>query len=152
VTAEFLQVADIESVPQIGAVEETPTPMVEIPTITAAKTAAQDGDSMQSPLAVTVFSPMGSRALQIQGDISTPDGDVEDWIQFTSQGNIVSIQATCTDAPLRVELWNDGKTVDDFSCGEAVLADVVPGDSYFLRLIQTGTGYTSYVLNLEGIP
>ena len=30
VTAEFLQVADIESVPQIGAVEETPTPMVEI--------------------------------------------------------------------------------------------------------------------------
>ena len=152
VTAEFLQVADIESVPQIGAVEETPTPMVEIPTITAAKTAAQDGDSMQSPLAVTIFSPMGSRALQVHGDVSAPDGDIEDWIQFMPQGSIVSIQVTCTDAALRVELWNNGNSVDDFSCGEAVLADVVPGGSYFLRLIQTGTGYTGYVLNLEGIP
>jgi len=152
VTAELLQVSDIESVPQIGAVEETPTPMIELPSMTSTKTAAQDGDSMQSPLAVTVFSPMGARALQVQGDISTPDGDVEDWIQFTSQGSVISIQATCTDAALRVELWNNGNPVNDFSCGEIFLVDVVPGDSYFLRLIQTGTGYTGYVLNLEGIP
>jgi hypothetical protein len=154
VTADFLQAADIESAPLIGAaVEETPTLTVEMPTTApAARTAEQDGDSMQSPLAATIFSATGSRALQVSGDISAPDGDAEDWIQFKSQGNAVSIQVTCPNAALRAELWNNGKSVGDFSCGAASHINIAPGSDYFLRLIQSEVGYTSYILNLEVIP
>ena len=140
-------VSDLGEVVGTGTLMDTPLPPT--PTVVPAPI---DFDSADAPLKTILFDRAGTQTLIYNGDVSVPNGDAEDWIQFTSQGNIVSIQATCTDAPLRVELWNDGKTVDDFSCGEAVLADVVPGGSYVLRLIQTGTGYTGYVLNLEGIP
>jgi uncharacterized protein YraI len=150
VTAEFLQAENLESVPQLGvAAEATPVPTDGNSTPTAsAKMAVQDGDSMQSPLARVVFSATGSRALQLQGDVSAPDGDMEDWVQFTSQGDTVSIEVTC---PIRTELWNNGNAVGNFPCGGASLAKVTPGKDYFLRLIQNGSGYTDYILNLEGV-
>ncbi len=150
VTAEFLQAGSLENVPLIGtAIEETPTLIVGIPTTISA---AWDGDTMQSPLAVAAFLTTGPRALQVNGDVSAPDGDAEDWIQFTSQRSAVSIHVTCPQNALRVELWNIGKSTGEFQCGETSLAQVTPDSDYFLRLIQIGNGYTSYVLNLEVIP
>lgn len=152
VTAEFLQ-ADMENAPLIGtAVDETPAPIVEMPTAASAMTAAQDGDSMQSPLAVTVFSATGSRALQARGDISAPNGDAEDWIQFTTFGGVVEVQVMCSSTTLRAELSNHEKLVDSFSCGEQFTVQAATGSNYFLRLIQSEDGYTEYILNLEVIP
>ena len=98
--------------------------------------AMQDGDSMQAPLAVAVFSPTGSRALQVNGDVSAPDGDAEDWIQFTTAGEVVAIQVTCSGNTLRVELWNNEKPVDGFllSCGDKSFVTVASNSNYFLRL------------------
>jgi hypothetical protein len=95
---------------------------------------------------------MTSRALQVNGDVSSPDGDAEDWIQFMSQSSVVSIQVTCPNNALNVELWNNGKPVGGFPFGEASVINVQPGDDYFLRLLQNGAGYTMYVLRLEIVP
>jgi hypothetical protein len=158
VTAEFLQVKNIENVPLIGAAtDETATPTDAISTPNAiVASAMQDGDSMQVPLAATFFSAAGSRALQVNGDVSAPDGDAEDWIQFTTAGEVVAIQATCSSNNLRVELWNSGKPVNglSLSCGDKSFITVTSNSSYFLRLSESSAnepGYTSYVLNVEGI-
>lgn len=151
VAAEFLQAVDIESVPSIGAAaEETPVPSI-VPTV-ALQVAVQDGDSMQAPLAATVFSVRGSRALQMQGDVSAPDGDAEDWVQFKSNGGTVAIKATCPQSAMRIELWRAGTSVQSFSCGEQVTMDVAADNDFFIRLIQGEAGYTGYVLNLEVLP
>jgi uncharacterized protein YraI len=150
VTAEFLQAGSLDNVPLIGgAIEETPTLIVGIPTTISA---TRDGDTMQSPLAVAAFLATGPRALQVNGDVSAPDGDAEDWIQFTSRGSVVSIQLTCPKNALLVELWNNGESTGEFHCGETSLPRVTPDSDYFLRLIQIGNGHTSYILNLEVIP
>jgi len=156
VTAEFLQMGNIESVPLIGAAaNETPTPIVAAPE-SIAILAVQDGDSMQTPLAAAIFAPTGARTLQVNGDVSAPDGDVEDWIQFSTYGKLVAIQVTCSSNTLRVELWLNGKPADDLlpSCGEKSFVSVASNSSYFLRLSESGaneTGYTNYILSVESI-
>jgi uncharacterized protein YraI len=158
VTTEFLQVGNVETVPVIGkAVIETPTPREVASTPNAiVKLAMQDGDSMQAPLVAANFSATGSCALQVNGDVSSPNGDVEDWVQFTSYGEVVAIEVTCSSDTLRAELWRDGKTVDDFqlSCGDESFVTIASNSGYFLRLSELKVnepGYTSYVLNVKTI-
>jgi hypothetical protein len=156
VTAEFLQTGNIETVPLIGGTaDETSTPK-EIDKVAMAAMAMQDGDSMQTPLAVVSFSPTGSRILQLNGDVSAPGGDVEDWIQFTTNGNVVAVEVACSNTTLQVKLLNNGKPVDGFvlSCGDKSFVNVTPNTSYFLQLSEFSSnepGYTNYVLNVEGI-
>ncbi len=158
VTAEFLQMGNIEAVPLIGdSIDETATPTGVTSTPNAiAASAMLDGDSMQAPLAIVSFSPTGSRALQLNGDVSASNGDTEDWIQFTTNGGVVSIQATCSSNTLRMELWKDGKPVDGLllSCGDKSFVTVTSNSIYFLRLSAVSAnepGYVSYILNVEGI-
>ena len=142
---------NIEDVPTIGnSADETATPTPNA----IAMYALQDGDSILAPLAVVAFSSTGSRALQLNGDVSAPDGDVEDWIQFTTNGEVVAIQVTCPGNTLRVELWKDEKPVDDLPCGDKSFVTVAPNNTYFLRLSESSVnmpGYTSYVLKVEDI-
>ncbi|MDO9301183.1 MAG: SH3 domain-containing protein, partial [Anaerolineales bacterium] len=154
VTAEFLQVGNIEAVPLIGdAADETVIQTDATPNAISVS-AMQDGDSMQAPLAVAFFSPTDSRALQVNGDVSAPDGDVEDWVQFTTTGEVVAIQVTCSSNTLRVELWKDEKPVDDLACGDKSFVTVASNSSYFLRLSESSAnepGYTKYILSVESI-
>jgi uncharacterized protein YraI len=156
VIAEFLQMGNIETVPLIAsATDETtnPTDMAPTPNIITIS-AIQDGDSMQTPLAMVTFSPTGPRALQVNGDVSAPVGDLEDWIQFTTDGEVVAIQVTCPGNTLRVELWDTEKPVDDLPCGDRSFVTVAPNSSYFLRLSESSVnipGYTNYILKVENI-
>jgi uncharacterized protein YraI len=153
VTAEFLQVNNIEAVPLIGeSTDETATPIPNAISILA----MQDGDSMQVPLAEAFLSATNSRALQVNGDVSAPDGDVEDWVQFTNASEVVAIHVTCSGNTLHVELWNNGKPVDGFllSCGERSFVTVTPNSDYFLQLSESSVGmpgYTKYILSVEGV-
>ncbi len=156
ITAELLQMGNIETVPIIGSTADvTATPTDTTPTPSAISILAmQDGDSMQAPLAAVTFSPTGSRTLQVSGDVSAPDGDLEDWIQFTTDGKIVAIQVTCPGNTLRVELWNNEKPVDDLPCGDKSFVTVVPNNTYFLRLSESSMNdprYTNYILKVENI-
>jgi uncharacterized protein YraI len=155
IAAEFLQTGNIESLPLIGnAIVEktTPTDAVPAPRATMAL-AIPDEDSMQTPLAAATFSPAGPRALQVSGDVSAPNGDAEDWVQFTMYGGLIAIQATCSADTLHIELWSNGRPVDGFSllCGGRSLVSATMGSIYFLKLSQSQPGYTSYVFNLEVI-
>ncbi len=156
VTIKFLQAENMESVPTIGeALQETPLPAEAEAALVPENLPAQtDGDSMESPLMVTRFSPTGAKALLFSGDVSAPDGDIEDWVQFITYGNSVAIQTKCTSDTLSVQLWNDGKPVDGFSlvCGEMRLISVTPNSNYFFKIFETVTSesrHTYYTLNLE---
>ncbi len=75
---EFLQVENVDSLPIVGNIEQaTPSGNTTEPAVIRLP-AIQDGDSMQTPLVVGTFSVAGSRALQINGYISAPDGDGEE--------------------------------------------------------------------------
>ncbi len=156
VAVEFLQASNFETVPLIGnAINETSTPagVASMPSAIVLP-AMQDGDSIQAPLTTVTFSPTGARTLQVQGDVSAPSGDIEDWIQFSAKNDLVSIQILCTSNTLQVELWNGEKIVDDLSlsCGNEHFVTTTPNSNYFLRLSESSTDElrcTSYILNVE---
>ncbi len=152
VAVEFLQATNIETVPLIGnAINETSISSLPSAIVLPAM---QDGDSMQVPLATAIFSPTGARTLQVMGDVSAPNGDVEDWVQFSANNDIVSIQVLCSGNTLYAELWNNEKIVDGFSltCGSERFVTIAPNSNYFLRLSESSADelrYTSYILNVE---
>jgi uncharacterized protein YraI len=158
VTAEFLQTGNIENVPLLGNATTVPaTPMMAATRPNAnVMSAMVDNDSMQAPLASTFFSPTGSRTLQVNGDVSAPDGDMEDWIKFTTDSEVVEIKLTCSSNSLQVELWKDDSPLEDsvLSCGDKSFITVASSSSYFLRLSQPSVNeprYTSYSLSVEDI-
>ncbi len=148
---KYLQVENLDSIPVIGAEEQS----TETPSIVFIS-AIQDGDSMQSPMAVVVFSAVGTRTLQASGDISAPDGDTEDWIQFTPYTKIVNIEAKCSNGALRVELWHDTQFEKDLapSCGGIFTIKTTPGEVYHFRIQadeKGGSQYVRYVLKISSI-
>ena len=155
VTVKFLQAENLDDVPVIGGtVSETAVPIDAVST--SIPPATQDGDSMQAPLTVARFSPTDSQAVQVQGNVSAPTGDTEDWVQFTTTGNGVVIQAVCTSDTLALELWNDEKNVNSLShgCGEGQFASVTPNGIYFLRILEISASElrsTDYILTIEDI-
>ncbi|HET7144717.1 MAG TPA: SH3 domain-containing protein [Anaerolineales bacterium] len=148
---EFLQVDNVDSLPVVGnAGQSTESVATEESNLVA----LQDGDSKDAPLAMAIFSAANARALQLNGDVSAPNGDREDWIQFESYAEIVSIQMICTSNTLDVELWNNEEPLVDFSitCGEKQIVTITPNSMYFIRLTENGSNgfqYTSYHIKLE---
>lgn len=134
-SAEFLQVEDIESLPVIGDTVGTRDTETETPQ-SAAIPAAADGDSQQEPLAKVVFVPGGIRTLQLESDLSAPEGDFEDWIEFSSSGMGVVIQLSCSSGVLQVELQETGSVLETFiiSCGSSQFLSTISDKSYLLRL------------------
>lgn len=138
---KYLQVENLDSIPVIGGAEqatETPTGFASTPTVVFIP-AFQDGDSMQAPIFAAIFSATGTQALHVNGDVSSPDGDGEDWIQFTPFTKNVSVEASCSGGALLVEVWNTSQPEKDISpaCGESFIITTTPGQVYYLR-IQTG--------------
>lgn len=134
-SAEFLQVEDIESLPVIGDTVETGNTEIETPQSVNIPAAA-DGDSKQEPLAKVVFVPGGIRTLQLESDLSAPEGDFEDWIEFSSSGMGVVIQLSCSSGVLQVELQETGSVLETFnlSCGSSQFLSTISDKSYLLRL------------------
>jgi hypothetical protein len=157
VASEFLQVNNSNSLPTIGETQqvvETPATSIASAPTAVFLPAPEDGDSMQAPLAVTFFSSTNARALQIKGDVSAPDGDTKDWIQFSAADKAVEIGITCSSNALQVELWNNAVTVDTFPlpCGNKQILSITPNSAYFLSLSEpsaSGAQYTNYILKLE---
>jgi len=157
VALKYLQVDSVDSVP---IVEAAPQPAataqsgeVAVSPVEMA-TAADDGDSLQVPLATALFSPSGIRALQVHGDVSYPQGDAEDWIQFTSVSKTVMVQLTCSAGTLKVDLWQAGSLENEsvVECNQEQLLIVQVNQSYSLHLSETSVNelqFTQYTLGLE---
>ncbi|MBI3152612.1 MAG: SH3 domain-containing protein [Chloroflexi bacterium] len=153
---EFLQVENADALPVIGIASPTAEALEngEATPTDAPLPAMLDGDSMQSPLASLSFSALGARAAQVNGDVSSPDGDTEDWIEFKSYNGKVGFQLTCQGVGLQIELWNSGQVVDTFAlaCMEIRLLNVAADSVYLLRLSEINTNeihYTKYTLILK---
>ena len=112
--------------------------------------AAADGDSLESPLVNGNLSPFGSRAIVIQNDISSPNGDGEDWVTFSSLSIDILLQVSCPAGALLIELKQE-TNLDSFSigCGGERRLSIAPDQTYHLRISPDGEQYIRYVLKIE---
>ena len=154
--SEFLKIDNADSLPVIGDTEPSPQAPTDIVLTPAVKIlpAMQDGDSMAAPLAKVTIAPRSARAFQVDGDVSAPEGDAEDWVEFNSSSEAVVIQVLCSSNVLQVELWNNGASVDDFllTCGEERVLSIASNSAYILRLFNPASNefrYTKYTLSVE---
>jgi uncharacterized protein YraI len=135
---EFLQVENPDALPITGDAEQAAT----APASAGILAAIQDNDSMQAPLAVVVFSTAGVHALQVNNSVSAPDGDLEDWIQFTSFSKYILVKLKCTNNALRVELWHTSQYIKDIAlvCSQSRAIKLESGQPYFLHLQAINRG------------
>ncbi len=143
VNTGFVQVTGVENLPIIteaGEVVGTGTPTGIPPTVTPTLVvSAQDDDTAASPAVHVTFSPSGSRSLFFTSDVSSPEGDVEDWVGFTPYGAAVSMWLECEgNGKLEVELWHAGQALSNWgtlSCNSAKqLVAVTPGQTYLVHI------------------
>ncbi|RME87363.1 MAG: SH3 domain-containing protein [Anaerolineae bacterium] len=169
IAAGYVQVqeeVDLPIVTEEGAVvgTGTPTPLPPTPTPTLVP-APPDDDSAQSPAVHVVFSPAASRAFSYSSDLSSPQGDSEDWVEFTfstpSDVARVLLSLTCQgNGEVRVELWQDGQKLDDWgslACGdEEVPLTLYREEPFLFRLRAVGSGeglsYVAYTLTVRAVP
>jgi uncharacterized protein YraI len=123
VTAETTQVIGTAPSPQVAEV---------LPSLPA----VQDNDSQQQPAASLVVSPGGADTFQFNGNVSSPLGDGEDWLQFITNGSTVHLEVTCSNEMLNVELWNDAQPEGTtLSCADAGTLKIAAGQTYYLRVV-----------------
>lgn len=164
VNTAYVQASGVDTLPIVGGTGEvlgtgTPTsiPSTITPTLIAAP---QDNDSAQAPAVNVSFSPIGTRSLIYSSDVSTPEGDPEDWIQFSPFSTTVNASLTCFgNGKLNVELLQAGKPVQNWgslACGETkqiILSSSLP---YLLRLsaVSQGSSLVSvhYIIIVETAP
>jgi len=179
ITAQFVQVSGSPDVPVIVEAAQpaaTGAQAASTPAITGAASpsapeagvspppampagqspALADNDSSQSPAVSLTLSAAQTRSFQYSSDVSSPQGDADDWVQFTLTGQAgqpanVSVMLQCTGSgPLAVELIQAGvrlQTWTDIPCGQArqLLLSLFAGNPYTLRLLPgLGNGALNY--------
>ena len=140
----------------IGTGTPTATPLPPTPTVVPAPL---DNDSALSPAMRVVFTATGTRALQFTGDVSSPTGDSEDWLQFTPYTTTVLLELGCTGGGLRIaELLQNHQPIPDWGnihCNER-RAIITQADHTYQLHIQATTGnalsYTRYTLRIRSGP
>jgi len=142
VAAGFIEGADASTLPIIGeqgAVVGTGTAEAPAPTSTPTVLAAyDDGDSASGPAVNVVFSPSGAGGLQYISEVSAPQGDAADWVQFTPYMPAVTIELTCLGSNgASAELLEAGAPVPGtprLACGGKQLLELTPGTAYLVRV------------------
>jgi hypothetical protein len=174
VTAAYVQIpqGNTASLPVLNASGMPVTPGASGPTsvpITPTPTlgpASADNDSSAAPAVQVAFSPSGMRQFSYTSEVSSPQGDAEDWITFTPYASLVGSPArvlfslVCAgNGNLEVELWQDGAPLAEWgglACGDQdIPLDLAAGMPYQLRLrAATGAGlhYVSYTLTVRNGP
>lgn len=167
----YVQAKNVETLPIVSAYGEvvgtgTPAPMPPTPTPTLVP-APLDNDSAQAPAISIIFSPSSSRSFSYSSDVSSPEGDDEDWVQITpyaaGASHLVPTYFTldCTgNGALIVELWLDDQSLDGWGnliCGERGRQLVLSGgQNYLIHLYAVpstgGLQYVNYILTVQSTP
>ena len=185
VTAQFVQASNTENVPvfnaQAQSTESAPGtnndpvaeagPTAEPGSVTAPSpapgltlaTAYQDGDSAEAPAVSITLSKTSVRSFNYSSDISSPQGDSEDWVQFKISGEqgqpaTVAVVFNCTGSgALSVELIQNNSHLqgwDNMTCGHPnqLILSLFVGAPYSLHIspsqannLQTYINYTLMV-------
>lgn len=163
VNAAFLRLENADRLPILsasGMVIGTGTPPAATPTATPTLIpAGLDQDSAAAPLWEADFSVFPPQQIALEDEVSSPQGDGEDWVRITPSGSF-TFQARLTCSPqgdVRVELWENGKMKAQLSLrcnGEDIpLSSNAP---FLLRIVDNGPGnalhLTRYRLVLRLLP
>ncbi len=163
INAAFVQARGVENLPIVSEAGEaigTGTPTGVPPTSTPTTVPAQaDNDSQANPIASVAFDPFGTHTLIYSGDVSSPEGDAEDWIQFTPYSDTVFASLDCREKnDLQVSILENGQPSSlELSCGDRQKPIIVTaGSVYFLRLQASqfpgGLQYAPYTVKIQSSP
>jgi hypothetical protein len=165
VNAAFVQAqgVDLSGLPIItaeGQIVGTGTPTSIPPTPTATLFPAwEDHDSPTSPAVSVIFEPTGTQTLIYTGDLSSPQGDSEDWISFQPYTSLVFASLECKGSDsLHIEMIEGSQPVPlKIACGDhRKPIPVKAGSNYLLHLesiLATGNlQYTNYILAIKTQP
>jgi len=180
VTAQFVQVLNPSDVPVFGGSASGPanTPVAgagptavaggelvpsAAPTLSLA-TAYPDGDSPQSPAVSITLSKASMRSFNYSSDISSPEGDPEDWVQFALDGQTggqitVAVILNCSgSSALNVELIQNNALLQgwqEINCGQPSQLQLYlyAGAPYYLRLYpaqgNNPINYVAYTVTVQ---
>lgn len=160
VNAAFVQARGVDNLPIVTELGEivgtgTPTgiPPTAMPTILPAWA---DNDSMSNPVVSVTFEPAGTRSFAYTGDVSAPDGDVQDWIHFIPYGQTLFLSIECTgQSEIEAELLVNGLNVQtNLQCGDRMKQIAVNvGSSYMLHVempaVASQLVYTGYTVTVQ---
>ena len=171
VTAQFVQTGDADKLPvldQYGTPvpgstsgpsggQPTPTPTIG--------PAFNDGDSAASPAVQITFTSAGTRQFTYSGQVSAPQGDPQDWVQFTpfavnANDAILIFSLTCTgNGSLTVTMQLAGAPLSagsGLACGDTNKLLTLPaGKPITLELAPApgdGLQFVNYTLTVENMP
>ena len=159
ISAAFVQAQGVENLPIVaesGAVVGTGTPtQVPLTPTSTLLPAPPDDDSAQSPAINITFTVTGSQSFQYSSDVSSPEGDAEDWIQFIPFTQMIQLALDCAgNGTLSLEVLQGGSTVQRMSCGDRFVANTSAGSAYLIHIkseSSTRLQYASYTLWVESI-
>jgi len=159
VNAGFVKADAVDGLPIISDVGDvigtgTPvdTPLPPAPTLVPA---SMDNDSADNPIKTVILEDAGTHTVLYNGDVSAPNGDIEDWVSVTSYNDIVFVGIQClgSDA-VNTELVGTGIRL---KCNEPITAIPVQGNTRVLIHIKATTKsnqlqYTNYILTIKANP
>jgi len=152
-TSAYVQVKNVETLPIISISGEivgtgTPAPVPSTPTPTLVS-APLDNDSLQAPAISIVFSSSTSRSFSFTSDVSSPEGDGEDWIAFRpdyalpGQPVIVSFTLFCSgNGALTVDILHKNQLMGDWGGLTCVERD---------RIVKLSAGQ-NFIIHLQAVP
>jgi uncharacterized protein YraI len=140
----------------IGTGTPTGIPPTSTPTVVPA---GADNDSQNSPIASVVLDPLGTNTLIYSGDVSSPEGDAEDWIQFTPYSDAVFVSLVCGGGnDLQVSFFENGHSTSlQLLCNEQQKPLAVTAGSVYIIRVQAsqfsgGLQYTTYTVKIQSSP
>ncbi len=167
VSAAFVETEALDELPIVseeGAVigTGTATGVPATPTATVVP-APTDSDSLDAPSTAVTLSPVTNTSFSYTGDVSTPQGDEEDWIGFSVEnGGKVYASLACTgNGLIDVKLWLAGQATavqDVLACGESdKLIPYTPATVHTLQLIASAPkpadlSYVGYTIKISLTP
>ncbi len=161
IAGAYVQAESLEGLPIVGSSDATApagTPALPPPASTPTPAAAlPDNDSAAAPAASAVFSSAGAHTLIFSSDVSAPQGDGQDWIQFTPFAANVQFSATCTgNGSIKTSLETKGTPLPNWpglGCGETTQVTLTPEQVYLAEISISTSGqaqvYVDYSLRIE---
>lgn len=160
VNAAFVQATGLEKLPIlssgnviIGTGTPTNSPTLAEPTIIPA---LADGDSAVAPAINITLTSAGTRSFQYSSDVSSPNGDAEDWMQFTTFTQFILIELECVGSEsYAAEILQNNSVLQSLVCGRIILVNTLPDAVYAVHFQSSPAGglqYTRFTLRVEAVP
>ena len=172
VTAQYIQTdasASLSVLDDYGnVITPNTTGLTPVPALISTPThgpAYADGDSSANPDVRVTFSINGTTRFIYSNQVSTPQGDPEDWVEFTPYSasgmtaHLIFGLACTGNSALNVELWQQNALLTGWgslSCGESSMSVLLTaGQVYQLRLSPApgaGLQFVAYTLTVQNKP